>query len=117
MKKSKIFSIIVLTIMLLLIASNLVFAKDPKSITGKTENTEGITKVGQQIVGIVQVVGSITSVVMLIVLGIKYMMGSTEEKAEYKKTLLPYVIGAILIFAASNLASMIYGWANKITIQ
>lgn len=117
MKKSKIFSIIALTIILLLIASNLAFAVDPKQYTGDTNNTSGIKSVGQQIIGIVQVVGSLTAVVMLIVLGIKYMMGSTEEKAEYKKTLLPYVIGAILIFAASNLAGMIYSWANSITVK
>ena len=43
------------------------------------------------------------------------MMGSAEEKAEYKKTLLPYVIGAVLVFAAAAIASMIYGVANNIT--
>ena len=43
------------------------------------------------------------------------MMGSAEEKAEYKKTMIPYLVGAILIFAASNLASMIYGFASTVT--
>ena len=42
------------------------------------------------------------------------MMGSAEEKAEYKKTFIPYLIGAILVFAASNLASMIFGFASTI---
>ena len=49
---------------------------------------------------------------MLIVLGIKYMMGSAEERAEYKKTLFPYFIGAVLIFAAVNLAQVIYSWVS-----
>ena len=49
-------------------------------------------------------------------LGIKYMMGSAEERAEYKKTLLPYFIGAMLIFASTNLAQMIYNLASKITV-
>ena len=39
------------------------------------------------------------------------MMGSVEEKAEYKKTLLPYVIGASMVFAASSLVSIIYNIA------
>ena len=52
--------------------------------------------------------GSVVAVLILVVLGIKYMMGSTEEKAEYKKTLIPYIVGAALIFAASNIASMVY---------
>ena len=37
-----------------------------------------------------------------------------EEKAEYKKTMIPYIIGAVLIFAASNVAGMIYDWASTI---
>ena len=47
------------------------------------------------------------------VIGIKYMMGSAEEKAEYKKTMIPYLIGAVLLFAAVNLATYIYGIAEK----
>ena len=50
---------------------------------------------------------------ILMVLGIKYMMGSAEEKAEYKKTMIPYLIGAVLLFAAVNLATYIYGIAEK----
>ena len=44
------------------------------------------------ILGVVQTVGSLIAIISLIVLGIKYMMGSVEEKAEYKKTLMPYFI-------------------------
>ena len=31
-----------------------------------------------------------------------------ERKAEYKKTLMPYVIGAVFVFAASSIAGIIY---------
>ena len=76
--------------------------------------TESITNIGQSIVKIVGTIGMIVAVVVLIALGIKYMMGSAEEKAEYKKTLLPYVIGAVLIFAASAIATMVYNFAHTI---
>ena len=46
---------------------------------------------------IIRIVGTILSVGVLMVLGIKYMMGSAQEKAEYKKTFVPYIIGAILV--------------------
>ena len=68
--------------------------------------------VGQKVIGIIQVVGIIISVVCLMILGIKYMMGSAEEKAEYKKTFIPYIIGAVLLFAASALANSIYNLAS-----
>lgn len=59
-------------------------------------------------IGVVQVVASILSIICLIVLGIQYMMGSVEQKAEYKKTLFPYMLGAIMVFGIGNLLSIIY---------
>ena len=107
-------------IFILLIASMLVsvgvpvFAavqgvSDPSRLTGENvSGTEKITGIGNQIITILTIVGTVVSVVVLIVLGIKYMMGSAEEKAEYKKTMMPYIIGAALIFAASAFAQVIY---------
>ncbi len=60
------------------------------------------------ILGVVQTIGSLLAVVCLIVLGVKYMMGSIEEKAEYKKTLMPYLLGAIMVFGISNLLKIVY---------
>ena len=122
MKRSiKVISI-VLMILAIILASTTVFAKDadkkvvtrPSEVTIDTTNTENVSSIGSRIIGIVKVVGTIVAVGMLIVIGIKYMMGSAEEKAEYKKTLFPYFIGAILIFAAVNLADMVYTWASSI---
>lgn len=76
-------------------------------------STEFTKRVGS-IITIVQVVGSIISVIFLIVLGIKYMTGSVEQKAQYKKTLLPYVIGAGLLFATTNILGIIYSLATQI---
>ena len=95
------------------------FTKNPDGSEGGEIETRGtgvtnVKSVGGKIVGIIQVVGTIISVAMIIVLGIKYMMGSAEEKAAYKSTLLPYFIGAVLIFAASNLSQIIYSWTSKI---
>lgn len=109
MKLSKILSIIALSVMILAIATNFVYAVDPGSITITTgTGASDITELGGKIIGMIQVVGSVIAVVILVVLGIKYMMGSAEEKAEYKKTLIPYLLGAVLIFAAANIASMVY---------
>ena len=75
-----------------------------------TSSVSGATKLGEignDIIGIVQVIGSISSVVALILIGIKYVMGSVEEKAEYKQTLKPYLIGAIMVFGITNLLGII----------
>ena len=45
---------------------------------------------------------------MLLIIGIKYILGSVEEKAEYKQTMWPYVLGAVLIFAGAAVTDIIY---------
>lgn len=79
-----------------------------------TNGANSVTNLGNSVIGIIQVAGVLISVGVLMVLGIKYMMGSAEEKAEYKKTFIPYIIGAILLFAASALANTLYGWAQSV---
>ena len=87
----------------------------PSQITGTAKDTTAIQQAGKNIVGVLQAVGIVLAVVMLSVIGIKYLMGSAEEKAEYKKSLMPYVVGAALIFTASVFAQAIYeffsGWS------
>lgn len=36
------------------------------------------------------------------------MMGSAEEKADYKESLRPYIIGAFLLFTGSLIPQLIY---------
>lgn len=124
MKKTmKVVSILLIALMMLTIATP-VFAGDvetnntaggfrPSEVKTDTavEGTQKVKDVGNSVTSIIRIVGTIIAVAILIVLGIKYMMGSAEEKAEYKKTLFPYIVGAVLIFAASNLADMVYSWA------
>ena len=108
-KLVKILTTILLIVMMVSVAANC-FAIDPSEITGSTSGTGSteIANVGKSIVGILQTVGIILSVIVLIILGIKYMMGSAEEKADYKKSMIPYLVGAVLIFAASALAQVVY---------
>ena len=80
---------------------------------GKSDNPKTVsTRVGK-ILGVIQTIGTIVSVIMLIVIGIKYMVGSIEERAEYKKTLFPYLIGAILLFSGTLLPQIIYNIMTK----
>lgn len=36
------------------------------------------------------------------------MLGSVEEKAEYKKSFIPLIVGAIVVVAATSIASLIF---------
>lgn len=118
-KTTKIIGIMLVAMMLVLTmvtvskAGNLDPAGMAGNLTGTASDVQGdVMNIGNQIIGIITTVGVVVAVVILLVLGIKYMMGSASEKAEYKKTMIPYLVGALLIFAASMLANVVYQFAN-----
>ncbi len=76
------------------------------------KDVEEVEDAGNIILGVIQVIGSFLAVGVVMVLGIKYMMGSTEERASYKRSMLPYVIGAVLLFGAVNLTAMVVDMAT-----
>lgn len=71
------------------------------------KENENVEDVGNIILGIIQSIGTFVAVAMLMILGIKYMLGSLEERATYKKSMLPYVIGAVLLFGAVNITAIV----------
>lgn len=120
MTKAKANKIIMAICVLLLIVSVSICsyaALKPSEITppDTVNGQDDIKNIGGQLLGIFQTVGAVVAVVILLVLGIKYMMGSAEEKADYKKSMIPYVIGAIIIFGAPAIANMVYQLASGLT--
>ncbi len=112
-KIAKIFTAIIVVMMVLSIITT-VFAANPLQFSGTTPSqTTDFDNMANRIVGALTYGGMALAVIMLIVIGIKYMVGSAEEKAEYKKTLVPYVVGAILIFAASIIANFVYNFIKS----
>lgn len=71
------------------------------------DNADKLADIGNTIIGVVQIIGSIVSVAVLAILGIKYMVGSAEERAEYKKSMKPYIIGAVMVFSITNILVII----------
>ena len=123
MKKSiKVISTLLLTIMLVASIAGTVLAVDPNTVLNGLNGNGNVqindlTKVGNNIVTIIQVVGIVIAVIVLLVMGIKYMMGSASEKAEYKKTMIPYIVGAVLIFAGTSLVRVIYSLSTSVSTK
>lgn len=68
----------------------------------------------ERLLGYINVIGIVISVIVLIIIGIKYMLGSVEEKAEYKKTMMGYLIGALLLFMTTTIANILYNIGTSI---
>lgn len=113
-KTKKVLMFIATLVFVLGMCSSVVLAADPSNImdgmnsANKNTNTKELTNLGGNILDILQVIGIIAGAIILVVLGLKYMMGSLEEKAEYKKTMIPFVVGAIVVMAAPTLTKGIF---------
>ncbi len=60
------------------------------------------------VLGVIQWVGYIIAIGMIIWVGIKYVMSGAGEKAKAKETLVPIVIGAVLIAGAATIAQFVF---------
>ena len=64
------------------------------------------------IIAIVQVIGVSVAIIMLIILAIKYVSSAPNDRAEIKKHAVVYVVGAVVLFAASGILGIIRGFAT-----
>lgn len=118
MKKTmKLVSVLVMVVMVLFTLSTMVSAADSiiDGMKPTYSDADGITNIGQKITNIISTVAIVIAVVVLLILGIKYMIGSASEKAEYKKTMIPYLVGAVIVFGAGAIAKVVVNMAQTIT--
>lgn len=109
-KTKKIFLILIITFLLVNIF-NVVFAINPNTYKPTDPTTDdALTVVGKVgiILGAIRNISVVVSVIVLMIIGFKYMIGSVEEKANYKASMLPYVIGCILAISGTTIVSYIY---------
>lgn len=121
----KILAVIMIACMLVFSATSIVNADgiafgdvSTDSVTKNASDDSGAAESIQSIIGsvltIVQVVGMGVAVIMLIVLAIKYISAAPGDKAEIKKSAVIYVVGAIVLFAATGILQIVKNFANNV---
>ena len=115
--KKKVISFAIILLCIVVMIPSLVLAGDinTSDYSGiyKAQGTSKVTDAGGKILGVVQVVGVACGVIFLVILGIKYMTSSTNDKATIKESLIPYVIGAVIMFGGSAFLGMIAKFAQN----
>lgn len=120
--KKKILIGISIILILATIFSSFAYAKDVNDLglgnidDYKPGTIKGYDKVASKaggVLNVIQVIGIVLSIIVLIILGIKYMLGSVEQKAEFKHTMIPYLIGVAILFTGSFLPAFIYNLTNE----
>jgi hypothetical protein len=72
---------------------------------GRTGNT--VTKIVGALINIVSTISAGIAIIMLVIIGVTYVIKGPEGKAEVKKGLISYVVGAIILFAASGILKLL----------
>ena len=115
MKKTmKIVSILMMAIMMLMVATPVFAAKEGETTSTDIQinptpptDTGGILQIAGKVLGFLQWIALVGGVIIIAVLGVKYMMGSLEEKAEYKKSMIPLVVGVVVVMGATTIANLL----------
>lgn len=121
----KIISILLIVLMLAFVATPVVSeclavgdvftAVDNEASKTNYSDIKGYTKINETagiIIKIIRYAAIIIAVVLIAVFGIKFMLGSAEEKAEYKKSFIPLIIGIVVVFGATYIAQLIFSIAG-----
>lgn len=123
----KIVAILLIAVMAVMVFSNTAFARidleagfnDAEDKIENAQNVddsaaESVAKMANSIIGVVQVVGMAVAVIMLIVLAIKYISAAPSDKAEIKKHAVVYVVGAVVLFAATGILEIVKNFSKNI---
>lgn len=103
-------ALIICTVALAMILPSIVFGAgiDTNYTIGSTSAIHSSDAMIVKVLGYVQIIGSIAAVAALIIIGLRYMFSTIEDQAKIKDVLIYYVIGAILVFATSNIVGVLY---------
>ena len=77
---------------------------------------DDVTPLSNSIFTILQIIAIAVALAMVAVLGIKYMTGSIEARAEVKKTLVPYIAGALVALGAFTIWKVVVDILQNINL-
>lgn len=123
----KIVVILIVLAQLLVISNSVLAATAVQQGTTKADtiatldgNIDTSSKAARTIIGVsrtllelLQLIGISVGLIMLVVIGIRYILKSDKEKPDFKNVAMNYIFGAICIFGATTILTFI----QKIAIQ
>lgn len=87
---------------------------DFENATGNDKANAAAQNVAGAFAVVVKIAGVGIAMVMLIVLAMKYMLAAPGDKAEIKKHAVVYVVGAVILFAATQIIGIIADFSSNI---
>lgn len=82
------------------------------SVLDPGDPTQTVSTLGDSALGIIAIIAGAIAVGMLIYIGIRYMLSGAAGMAKVKNTILPWLIGAVIIAGASGITQVVMNLAN-----
>ncbi len=79
-----------------------------KTTQGGKDMDSTVGSVAGTIINWIWGISIIVAIIVVMVIGIKFIIGGTQEKAEYKKSLMPVAVGVILVVFATTLVKFLF---------
>lgn len=105
--KNKLIRILIIIFSILLLANVSLASSLPQATPPNQKISTTISTTTNAILSTVQLVGSVVAVIMIMVIAIKYFSAAPGEKAELKKKLVVYIVGAVILFAATGIIQIV----------
>lgn len=99
---------LLLTICIMTLMCSVALAAGVSDFDFSPQAIDGLDNTALSILGLVQWIGYGIAIGMVIFCGIKYVMSGAGEKAKIKDTLVPLLVGGILIGGATAIGSAIF---------
>ena len=97
---------------------DLIGAKSPmKKVSTPDETGEkgsGIIGGINTVIGLLQLAGSGISIIVVTLLGVKYILASPADKADVKKSITPIIIVCALLFAGVKIVATVMDFSTKV---
>lgn len=116
---TKFLSIILISMFVMSLSTNVfagafLNASEFDNIDKATNVTNMVTNAAETTVSVLRIAGVTIAVVMLLAVAMKYMMSSAGDRADIKKHAIAYVVGAVVLFGATNIIAAIIEFTDQV---
>ena len=113
MKNKKIFVIIIIFILAIILFASISRVQASDEIMDWNFNLEQkvpskVSEIAGVIIKFLRNISIIITVLVITILGVKFMLGSVQEKAEYKKAYINIIIGVVFITLVTSIIDVIF---------
>lgn len=123
-RKIKVFLIVILVIYQIFCINHVVFAVSGSDLAGLFDGKNGVgtadgerlmTDVMSTVLSVIRIVAIGIAIIMITVLGIKYMSAAPSEKANIKNQLITFTVGAVVVVGTTSILGMIKDTVAAVT--